>query len=487
MNIVWFKKDLRVADHKPLVEACKYGEVMPIYVVEPAIWKADDLSIRHYQFVLEGLEDLAQELKELGGRLFIAIGEMEEVLEGLFLAYGSFRLFAHRESGTFACVERNVTVRLWMDSHNLPFYEYQNFGVLPGLKKQANFKNEWISFMNEPLLEPPAKIRSPENVPEMFSAHLNKASSFKVKGEKIRFGQVGGEHQGKETLQFFLKEQFKHYEENYEKPLESFSSSSRLSPYITWGNLSIRTVVQQTAIAYENCDDESHKKQLSAFQSNLFLHCQMIQQLENDSDIQKNEIHSGFNAVRTEGEEAAFLRWYNGKTGIPMVDAAMRCLHKTGWLNVSARAMLVSFVCNTLLMNWKKPASALAQLFLDYEPGIHYNHVQKIAGMTNSSNIKMINPVKMGKKNDPNGDFVRRYVPELKNLPPQYIHEPWLYPGFYRLGYETPMVDIVKAHKTAKQLFLSVKIKQKSQNPNDILTEKHTKNKSHNEQLSWDL
>ncbi|TXC89327.1 deoxyribodipyrimidine photo-lyase [Metabacillus litoralis] len=495
INVVWFKRDLRIHDHRPLFEASKLGEVLPIYIVEPSLWEKEDMSLRHYQFVQESLEELSRQLSDVGGKLFVAIAEMEDVLESIYEALGAFRLHAHEEHGTSVTFSRDKRVRQWMKSRDLTFLEYQGFGVVRGPKIKNSFQKNWESFMAEGFVPAPKQLMIPEEIPEILSNQLEKLAKFKIQGDPIRFGQQGGESQALETLESFLENRHKNYNSNLSKPLQSTASCSRLSPYLAWGNISLRYVVTQTREAMEQNIDS--KKQLETFLNKLKLHCQLVQKIENDPDIMTKAINDDYNHFRQDWDEEAFQRWYKGNTGIPLVDAAMRCLHKTGWINYRSRAMVVSFACNTLLLDWRRPAIALAQLFLDYEPGIHYNQIQMQVGTTGTQAIKFHNPVKIGKDEDPEGAFVRRYVTELANIPEKYIHEPWMYPGFYSLNYATPIVDIQKANKKAREVLKSMKqnietnkILENQTKPSRRQEQPSHKQKSNDrdfEQLSFDL
>lgn len=144
--------------------------------------------------------------------------------------------------------------------------------------------------------------------------------------------------------------------------------------------------------------------------------------------------------------------WSQGHTGFPFVDACMRCLIQTGWLNFRMRAMLVSFATYNLWMDWKKIAGHLARVFLDYEPGIHYPQLQMQAGTTGINAMRVYNVTKQGRDQDPNGVFIRKYVSELGNVPNEYIHEPWKMPMSIEQKCQVMIGDYVNA-KTAPGRF----------------------------------
>ena len=174
-------------------------------------------------------------------------------------------------------------------------------------------------------------------------------------------------------------------------------------------------------------------------------------------------MHRGFDRVRNEGalsadEEIKFAAWKNSKTGYPMIDACMKMLQQTGWINFRMRAMLVSFASYQLWLHWRHTGVYLATQFLDYEPGIHYPQVQMQSGVTGINTIRIYNPIKQARDQDPEGIFVRRWLPTLVRVPDAYIFEPWTMPqalqehvGFI-IGrdYAAPIVDHLRSAKFAR-------------------------------------
>lgn len=460
MNIVLFNKDLRIFDHQPLAEAAALGEILPLYVFVPSQWNETPLSARHLQFVVESLDELSEGIVERGGKLFAAIDELEKVLEGLLEFYNSINIYAHKD-GSF--IDK---AKKWADENQQSLFCYGPELVnIPG----KLFNERLTSYLKEPQPKVPDRIDVPSELPVFLLDDLKKLQSFKIKGRKIRYGQQGGESKAIETLDSFLEDRSANYIENYSKPLPSSFSSSRLSAYITWGNISVRTIFQRTDEKLQACELVEEKTQLIEFLSKLTARIKICSQ-----EPQEHERHA-VNEIKRDWNEEWFERWLEGRTGIPMIDAAMRSLLKTGWMNYSLRAMVTSFITNTLLLDEKKPSHALAELFLDYEPAVHDFCIQQQAGM--KGKMKIIDPVKAGRQLDPDGAFIRRYIPELNGLTEEYIHEPWHYPAFYKLGYEAPMVDVKKAYKNARLQYQAIKSKEKP----------GQKKEEEGEQLSFDF
>ncbi|WP_160847390.1 FAD-binding domain-containing protein [Pontibacillus yanchengensis] len=486
LQVVWFRRDIRLHDHQPLVEALRFGEpILPIYIADPSLWKDSELSVRHLQFIMEGLTELQESFQKRRGTVYVSIQEMEDVLETIYEAFGEFTIHTHEESGTPLMNERNMRVHKWMESQGLQMKEYQQDGVQKGIDNSRAFKKEWNVYMDGQLFEIPEYVPTvdEDEVPSILSSTIEKMNRLSVGGMRIKYGQQGGESLALESLETFLSERSKRYKDDMADPIASSTSGSRISPYLAWGNISMRYIVQQTNEQLFSIEDEEHDNQLKAFLSRLFWHSTYKQWLVGNPSIAYESIDTALDDVRKIDIEV-YQKWCDGETGIPMIDAAMRLLLKTGWINNQLRAMLISFACHTLGMEWRRPADYLAGLFLDYVPGIHYSQTQLTAGTTESKSVKVLNPIKLGKNLDPEGTFVRRHIPALKHVPNKYVHEPWKFHGFVHMDYGEPVLDVKEANRRAKEIFSSVK------GTNHVQTKRAQKKRNANneaEQLSLNL
>jgi deoxyribodipyrimidine photo-lyase len=170
-------------------------------------------------------------------------------------------------------------------------------------------------------------------------------------------------------------------------------------------------------------------------------------------------MHRGFDGLREPYfNQEYFDRWKKGETGFPLIDACMRMLAQTGWINFRMRALLISFSSYQLWNHWREPALHLAREFLDYEPGIHYPQIQMQSGVTGINTLRIYNPVKQAQDQDPQGIFVRRWVPELRTVPNEFIFQPWTMPdelwsddsATAEITYPSPIVDHLATAKHAR-------------------------------------
>jgi deoxyribodipyrimidine photo-lyase len=179
-----------------------------------------------------------------------------------------------------------------------------------------------------------------------------------------------------------------------------------------------------------------------------------MQKLEDQPSIENTCLSRAAEALRPRTPDAARLAaWSAGETGLPFLDACMRYLAATGWLNFRMRAMVMSTASYHLWLDWRATGPVLARLFTDYEPGIHWPQVQMQSGVTAINTPRIYNPVKQGLDQDPTGAFTRRWLPELAAVPDGFLQEPWKWPEFQSLAgrrYPEPIIDPAVAQKTAR-------------------------------------
>jgi deoxyribodipyrimidine photo-lyase len=217
----------------------------------------------------------------------------------------------------------------------------------------------------------------------------------------------------------------------------------------------MREVVQQTRahIAHLPPQASRHRAGLTAFVSRLYWHCHFIQKLESEPAIEWRNMHRGYDDLREQDfNQAYFEALKDARTGWPMVDACVTMLRETGWLNFRMRAMLVSVAAYPLWLHWRPVGEWLATQFLDYEPGIHWSQLQMQSGTTGINTTRVYNPIKQAQDHDPHGRFVRRWLPQMRDVPDTWLFEPWHMPAHLTPHqFAQPVVDLVTATREAKQ------------------------------------
>ncbi|MEL6133637.1 MAG: FAD-binding domain-containing protein, partial [Bacteroidota bacterium] len=245
-------------------------------------------------------------------------------------------------------------------------------------------------------------------------------------------------------------------------PIESRRSCSRLSPYIAYGNLSVREIYQAT----ENQLNAGHfATNLTRYQERLWWRSHYMQKLETDYTIEWADINPGFQLLQREAHTEKLECWEKGLTGFPMIDASMRCLRATGFLNFRMRAMLSTFATFTLWLPWQDVAHVLAKIFLDFEPGIHFAQIQMQAGTSGYHPLRVYNPMSQAERLDPQGKFVKQWIPELEKVPAPQVIRPWMMTAmeqaFFRCeigkDYPAPIVEYESATLRAKNTYWEVR------------------------------
>jgi deoxyribodipyrimidine photo-lyase len=461
LNIVWFKRDLRIADHRPLALAAAAGPVLPLYIAEPALWAQADVSARQWQFAAESLGELQAALAGLGQPLCVMVGEAVATLRHLHDRHDAITLWSHEETGNGWTYARDLAVKAWASAAGVPWHESRQFGVIRAIQSRNGWARAWQRDMAEPITPPPAMLPTlagdwPTAIPT--SAELGLAP------DPCPYRQRGGRAAAMATLDSFLHERGRDYRTRMSSPVTAFDASSRLSPHLTWGTVSMREVAQASWARMRRlkAGDEPHAQSWRAamisFSGRQHWHCHFMQKLEDEPRIEFDNLHRAYDGVRpTVADAQRLAAWSAGNTGFPFADACMRALNQHGWINFRMRAMLMSFASYHLWLPWRESGLHLARKFVDYEPGIHWPQVQMQSGTTGINTIRIYNPVKQGYDQDPAGRFVRAYVPELGGVPDAFIHEPWRWQGAASLSYPAPIVDNDRAAMAARDALYGIR------------------------------
>ncbi len=458
MQIVWFKRDLRVNDHAALTQAAQHGTVLPIYIVEPELWLQSDMSARQWEFIAETLLELREDLAALGQPLVVRTGNVIDILSKFRTSGLLHALWSHEETGNGWTYQRDIDVAAWCKANGVCWNEIQNHGVQRPIPSRDGWSTRWDRFMALPPSQTP--ILSPL---EVDLGYLPTSNDLKLHPDPCPDRQLGGRRAAIERLDSFLNQRGEMYQQAMSSPLEGAQSCSRLSPYLAWGAISMREVTQATILRQRTLEPSAKnwRKSLRSFTGRLHWHCHFIQKLEDEPSIEFKNLHrlyDGLRPVKPDSEQLA--AWAAGQTGYPFLDACMRSLRSTGWLNFRMRAMVMATASYHLWLDWRAPGLELARLFTDYEPGIHWSQVQMQSGTTGINTIRVYNPVKQGNDQDPDGIFTRHWLPELSEIPDIFLQEPWKAPNATNVigkHYPKRIFDHLAAAKVARQKVWAVR------------------------------
>ena len=462
VNVVWFKRDLRLNDNAAISDAIKRNlPIICLFNLDSLRITRSDVSAIHIEWELDCLRSLSKDIQQLGGVIKFNYGNIFEALEKLNLEYDIDSIIANEETGLKWSWNRDKQVAEWCDFNRVKFVEHPSNGVIRKLKTRDDWKKYRDKRVSAQLFPRPSSMPSPsgsqsDEIPTMKELGLDSRS--------LEYRPIPGEEAALSTLKSFLNERGRGYRKGMSSPITGEVMCSRISPYLSAGCLSIKQVFHHTVsrqrqvkINPRSPENLGFTSSLTSFQSRLAWHCHFMQRLEAEATMDEIAINPELDELlNRQLDQRKFIAWRDGKTGWPFFDACMRSLTATGWINFRMRAMLQSVASYTLWLPWLVTGAHLANLFMDYEPGIHWSQVQMQSGVTGINSVRAYSVSKQSTDHDPNGDFIRRWVPELDEVPAEHIHQPWMmskaeqeqYNCRIDLDYPAPIVDEKAARKT---------------------------------------
>lgn len=389
--LVWLKRDLRTEDHASLYQAKKSKlPLIILYCFEPSVSHSPDWDERHWRFVYQSVKNLNKKIPVTWTH-----DEVISTLDEIQKHFSIKIMHSHQESGTEATYRRDKDVRRWCGRNNVSWKQHQSNGVIRNLKDKREWERLWTSFMKRDLLTTDiSKLTFADTSVLQLSQELSET----ITTDHNSF-LIGGEDRALSVMEEFF-DSFDFEKGTY--------TTSEFSPYISWGNISLRQVYQEsTKLILKHAE----KKNILQFTNRLKWHCYFSQQFEEDISLE-------FPRDGRKLDRDLFRAWKTGMTGYPLIDAAMRCVIESGHISYRMRSMVVAFLSTHLKQPWEEGAKYLAKQFIDYDPAIHYPQFHLQSGAVH-------NPIKQSQDKDHEGEFIRKWVPELRETPLKLIHRPW--------------------------------------------------------------
>jgi deoxyribodipyrimidine photo-lyase len=513
--VVWFKRDLRIGDHAPLVAAAACDQATALFVIEPTWLRQPECDAAHVEFTLGCLAELRNALAPRGLPLRVVVAELPQAFEDLAANGPVTHLFSHEETGPAWTFDRDRRVAGWCRARGVVWQEFTQTGVVRRLAGRRGWAGRWQQRMDLPLCPTPAGFRAAVT-PQAGEAALPTLASLGLAphGKTL---QPAGEAAGRATLDDFLYRRAAAYRRSLSSPLTAGQGCSRLSPHLAFGTVSLRQVHQATQARIDVlragtlADDQQQAHALRAFAGRLRWHCHFMQKLEDEPRIEFHNFARACDGLRPgdladdlrdglpedrpssapdlapcaaaldASSQARLAAWSAGATGYPMVDACMRQLRATGWLNFRMRAMLVSFAAYHLWLHWRATGQFLARQFLDFEAGIHWSQMQMQSGTTGINTLRMYSPTKQARDHDPDGQYIRRWVPELARLPLAQLATPWALSAAAQreagcvIGrdYPAPLVDERAALQAARERLYALRATTAAQTEAQAIQQRH--------------
>jgi deoxyribodipyrimidine photo-lyase len=442
---MWFRRDLRLADNPALLDACRTGAdgggVLPLFVLDPALWGPSGASRRSY--LARSLTALDASLRRRGGGLSVGSGDPVQAVVDAAREVGASRVhvaadygpYGHRRDGAVEAALAEVGIELVRTG--------SPYAVAPDRVKNGSgapyqvftpFSRGWL----EHGWRDPAP-GCPDGV-----TWLSLADAVDVPAVELPDGVIlppAGEEAAAATWAAFAAEGLEEYGDTRNRP--DLDATSHMSVHLKWGEIHPRTMLAEIA-RHEGTGATLYRKELGwreFYADVLFQHPRSA----------REHLRPELATMEHDEPGALFDAWAEGRTGYPVVDAGMRQMRSVGWMHNRVRMIVASFLVKDLHIEWQHGAREFMHWLVDGDLASNVHGWQWVGGSGTdpAPYFRVFNPLTQGEKFDPHGTYIKRWVPELVDVDPRHVHQPWTAPGGHPAGYPAPIVDHAAERKVA--------------------------------------
>jgi deoxyribodipyrimidine photo-lyase len=429
--IWWIRRDLRLIDNQALNAALSHAEqIVPVFILDLSLLSSLYVGPKRLAFLLEGLRRLDSDLRARGSYLVVRRGDPRDELDALLAESGAEDIFAEEDFSTYA---RRRDARI---GEELSLRWVSGLSVHPPgtvLKTDGTpytvftpFSRTWRSL---PSPGANAVLAAPRHIPTPPGLPGRPIPTEPALPSTVSFPAGEAEAQ-RRLIAFADGEDAPVYRYAETRDRLDRDGTSTLSPYLRFGMLSARQAVVAALAAIESAPNAEARKGAESWLNELIWREFYLNILHHFPGVRRESFRGDLREVSWDNDEAAFAAWCAGRTGYPVVDAAMRQLAQTGWMHNRARMVVASFLVKDLLIDWRWGERWFMQHLLDGDPAANNGGWQWTAGTGTDAApyFRVFNPVLQGQKFDPQGDYVRCWLPELARVPGRFIHQPWRMP-----------------------------------------------------------
>ena len=407
--LVWHRDDLRPSDNAALAAAATDGRAHPVFVFDPHFYESPAVCDSRIAFLHESLRELDAAYGERGGTLTYRHGDPREVLTTLLDGTAIDRIYLNATTTTGYARERDEAIVEWQ-----AVSLFDDDAIVREGPSRADWQSQAEAYFERSPHDPPDTVGSMLDAGPTLGEISARYDLSPAKQRQYR----GGCESAQRRLDAFT-DSIGDYIGGISAPAEAERRTSHLSAYLKFGCLSPRQAHQYVQ---HNGD---HARAVELFTSRLFWNRHFTQKLADDPAARYRAVNPVFRGMNRETHDPELARaWKAGETGFPMVDASMRALRETGWLNFRMRAMCASFFTYILRCWWKVGADWFYRHLIDADPAINYQQWQMQSGLVGVHPLRIYNPRKQVRENDPDGEYINTYVPELADMPVTFLDEP---------------------------------------------------------------